>query len=59
MPWNPTVSPLAVQVAVRVFPLPERVLAEHPLIVFPLFLKATVPVGAAPVTLAVNVTLGP
>ena len=48
-----------VQVAVRVFPVPERLLAAQPVIDVPPSTKLTVPVGADPVTLAVNVTLAP
>lgn len=48
-----------VQVAVRVFPVPERVRAEQPLIDEAPSTKLTVPVGALPVTLAVSVMLAP
>ena len=50
---------VVVQVAVRVFPEPESVLAEQPEIGVPLRVKLTVPLVAFPVTLAVNVTLAP
>ncbi len=43
-------------VAARVLPLPARLAAEQPEIVLLPLRKVTVPVGAAPVTLAVNVT---
>jgi hypothetical protein len=55
----PGVRPLVVQVAVRVLPVPERLRAEQPLIDVAPSVKLTVPVGAEPVTLAVNVTLAP
>ncbi|GMU80114.1 MAG: hypothetical protein AMXMBFR46_28990 [Acidimicrobiia bacterium] len=47
------------QVAVRVLPVPESDLAEHPDSDVPLRVKLTVPLGADPVTAAVNVTLAP
>lgn len=47
------------QVAVRVFPVPERVRAEQPPIDEAPSMKLTVPVGALPVTLAVSVMLAP
>jgi hypothetical protein len=43
--------------AVLVLPLPLRATAAQPLIVLPPSVKATVPVGALPLTVAVNVTL--
>ena len=55
----PAARPLVLQPAVLVLPLPESVTAPQPLIVLPSALKATVPVGALPVTLAVKVTLTP
>ena len=48
-----------VHVAFRVLPEPDRLLAEQPLIDVPPSRKSTVPLGAKPVTLAVNVTLAP
>ena len=45
------------QVAVRVLPLPDSALAPQPAIVVPPLVKLTLPVGAMPVTEAVNVTL--
>lgn len=48
-----------VQVALRVFPEPESDLAEQPLMDAAPFVKLTVPVGADPVTFAVNVMLAP
>ena len=55
----PNARPLEVQVDVRVFPLPARVLPEQPRIGVPPSTKLTVPVGALPVTDAVNVMLAP
>ena len=45
--------------AVRVLPLPASATAEQPAIETPPLVKLTLPVGAAPVTDAVNVTLAP
>ena len=45
--------------AVRVLPLPVNATAEHPVIDVPPSVKLTLPVGATPVTDAVNVTLAP
>lgn len=45
--------------AVRVLPLPVNATAEQPVIEMPPSLKLTLPVGARPVTEAVNVTLAP
>ena len=45
--------------AVRVLPLPIRATVAQPLIEAPPSLKLTLPVGAKPVTDAVNVTLAP
>ena len=50
---------VVVQVAVRVLPEPESVLAEQPEIDDPPRVKLTVPVGADPVTFAVKVMLAP
>jgi len=47
------------QVAVRVLPIPPRATAPHPEMVAPPSVKFTAPVGALPVTDAVNVTLAP
>ena len=55
----PAGSVVVVQVALRVFPEPDSGLAEQPLIDAAPFVKLTVPVGAVPVTLAVNVMLAP
>jgi hypothetical protein len=55
----PTPSPEVAQAAVRLLPLPVTATALHPLILAPLAVKAIVPVGALPVTVAVNVTLAP
>ena len=51
--------PLVVQVAVRELPAPLTIAAAQPLMDVPLSLKFTLPVGAVPVTVAVNVTLAP
>ena len=45
--------------AVRVLPLPASATAEQPAIDTPPLVKLTLPVGAKPVTEAVNVTLAP
>ena len=42
----------------RAFPLPESA-TEQPLIAVPLSVNETVPLGATPLTVAVNVTLVP
>jgi hypothetical protein len=55
----PTPSAAVAQVAVRILPLPDSALAPHPVIVVPPLVKLTLPVGAVPVTVAVNVTLVP
>lgn len=55
----PTVRAFVVQAALRVLPVPVRAIAEQPLIELAPSLKSTLPVGALPVTLAVNVTLAP
>ena len=55
----PEARSLLLQVAVRVSPVPERLLAEQPLIGAPPSMKVTVPVGADPVTLAVQRTFVP
>ena len=47
------------QAAVRVLPDPARLTAVHPAMPMPSLVKATVPVGAVPVTDAVNVMLAP
>ena len=59
MLWVPAVRADVAQVAVRVLPLPVRATAEQPAIDVPPSLKLTLPVGATPVTVAVNVTLAP
>jgi hypothetical protein len=56
MLYVPFVAKLVVQDADFVFPDPASATAPHPEIAFPPFLNATVPVGAVPVTEAVNVT---
>ena len=45
--------------AVRLLPAPLSATAPQPVIVVPPFLKFTVPVGAAPATVAVQVTVDP
>ena len=50
---------LVQHVAVRVLPLPASATAAQPAIDVAPSLKLTVPVGAVPVTVAVNVTLAP
>src|SRR5258708_28867564 len=45
--------------AVRTLPLPPKATAEQPAIEMPPSVKLTLPVGEAPVTVAVNVTLAP
>ncbi len=47
------------QAAVRMLPLPASATAEQPAIDAPPSVKLTLPVGAVPVTVAVNVTLAP
>ena len=56
---TPAVSVLVVHAAVRLLPPPSNATAEHAAIDAPPSLKATVPVGLAPVTVAVKVTLAP
>ena len=48
-----------VHAAVRALPLPDKLTAVQPLIAPPSDVKATLPVGALPLTVAVNVTLAP
>ena len=55
----PAASVDVAQVAVRILPLPPRATAEQPLIEVPPLVKFTAPVGARPLTVAVNVTLAP
>ena len=55
----PAVRVLVVHAAVRVLPLPVNATAEHAAIDVAPSLKLTVPVGLAPVTVAVKVTLAP
>ena len=56
---TPVASADVAHAAVRVLPLPVSATAVQPLIAVPASRNATVPVGAAPVTVAVNVTLCP
>ena len=55
----PAASDDVVHAAVRVLPVPARLIALHPEMPAPSLVKATAPVGALPVTDAVNVTLAP
>src|SRR2546430_11946401 len=55
----PAASVLVVHAAVRLLPLPANAAAEHPAIDVAPSLKLTVPVGLAPVTVAVKVTFAP
>ena len=55
MLWLPTVSAAVAQVALPAL----TACAVHPEMALPLSVKPTVPVGALPVTVAVNVTLDP
>ncbi len=59
MPCTPAASAAVAHVALRVLPEPVSATDEHPASAVPDSVNATVPVGAAPVTLAVNVTLWP
>src|ERR1700742_2498056 len=55
----PTASVLTEHAAVRVLPAPTSATAPHPLSELPPSLKLTVPLGLAPLTVAVNVTTFP
>src|SRR5438477_11602912 len=55
----PTASALVLQLAVRMLPLPPTDAAEHPATDVPPSKKLTLPVGALPVTVAVNVAVVP
>ena len=55
----PTARLAVAQVAVRTLPLPVRATPLQPTMDIPPSVKLTLPVGAAPVTDAVNVTLAP
>src|ERR1700682_1283831 len=57
MLWVPTLRVLVLQVALRVLPAPVTADAAQPAIDTPPSLKVTVPVGFAPVTVTVKVTL--
>jgi hypothetical protein len=59
MLWTPTASAEVAHAAVRELPEPVRATAEQPESELPPSLKLTLPVGALPVTVAVNVTLWP
>ena len=59
MLWAPAARPAVEQAAVPVLPLPMRATAPQPVIDVPPSLKLTLPVGALPATVAVNVTLAP
>ena len=55
----PATSAAVVQAAVRALPAPVSATAAQPAIDVPPSVKLTVPVGDAPVTVAVKVTLAP
>jgi hypothetical protein len=55
----PAANALVVHCPVRVLPEPVRTTAVQPTMEVPPSVKPTVPVGAVPVTLAVNVTIAP
>src|SRR5208282_3703176 len=55
----PTVRAVVAHCAVRVLPEPDSAAAPQPLSVVPSAVNPTLPVGALPVTVAVNVTLAP
>ena len=60
MLWKPTLSPALLHVAVLLFVAPAgSATALQPEIALPPSVKATLPVGAAPTTVAVKVTLLP
>jgi len=59
MAWVPVASDDVVQAAVRVSPDPARPTALHPEMPAPSLVNATAPLGALPVTDAVNVMLAP
>src|SRR6266404_1905157 len=59
MEWVPALKLLVLHAAVRVLPTPVNATAAQPAIDVPPSVKLTLPVGARPVTDAVNVTLAP
>ncbi len=60
MLWAPTLMPLVLQIAVLLLAAPAgNATALQPLIATPPSVNATLPVGAAPATVAVNVTAAP
>ncbi len=59
MLWLPTARPVVLQAAVRALPLPVSGVAVQPAMGVAPSLKLTLPVGALPVTVAVNVTALP
>ena len=59
MLWVPAVRAEVEHAAVRVLPLPVSATAEQPEIDVRPSLKLTLPVGATPMTVAVNVTVAP
>src|SRR3954468_19478538 len=59
MLWVPTPRPLVVHAAVLLLPLPLTTTALQPPMVLPSLAKLTLPVGLAPVTVAVIVTFVP
>ena len=56
MLWVPAARAEVAHAAVRVLPLPVSATAEQPATEEPPSMKLTLPVGATPVTVAVNVT---
>src|SRR3954468_11877537 len=59
MLWVPTPRPLVVHAAVLLLPLPLSTTALQPPMALPSLAKLTLPVGLAPVTVAVIVTFVP
>src|SRR5439155_24704027 len=55
----PVLKALLLQVAVRVLPTPLSATVPQPVSVLPPSVKLTLPLGAFPLTLALNVTLAP
>src|SRR6266699_3016335 len=60
MLWVPALRLLVLHVAILLLAIPVgRATAPHPVRVVPSAVKATLPVGALPVTVAMKVTLAP
>src|ERR1700682_4917931 len=59
MLWVPAARLLVLQAAVRLLPAPLSATVPQPVMVVPPSLKLTLPVGAVPTTVAVNVTFDP